>query len=58
MDSCPWCGDPILDGEVCYKFEGKLVHQECFKDFIFEDLDVEELANILECDRKVAGYVF
>ena len=53
MDSCPWCGDPILDGEVCYKFDGKLVHQECFKDFIFENIEVEELAAILDCERNV-----
>lgn len=55
---CKQCGDPILSGEYYYEFDGNLIHRECFKDFIFEDLDVEELANILECDRKVAGYVF
>lgn len=55
---CPWCGDMIMDGEVCYRFGDKIIHQECFKDFVFEEYETEELAVILGFERNVAGNDF
>lgn len=49
---CSACGDAILPGEVAYFTGEGHLHEECLKEFVFEEFSTDELARALGFRRS------
>ena len=49
---CVGCGEAVCDGDGCFRTdEGRLVHEECFLDYVLDRFGADSLAEELGYER-------
>ena len=53
--TCKYCGEPIVEGDLCYEIDGDHWHEECFNDDAV-DILVEEFGAMKEVAERSDDY--
>ena len=51
---CAYCGEAVERGETFYEMDGKMLHEECFLEYVLAHYGLDKLADELGYEKGTA----